>query len=208
MTLWKLEVYRKTYKATNKRITSISVHQDSPQNLWKKLGCGREHDLFWHCAGESGYIGYSWLHGLKDTGRIVDSGTSCNWLESCLYCLLDLGNSFWAMCVDWMKWHTGLLHTLQFLLLWFVMFSKTADLLLLHCYCCSVAKSCLTLWPHGLQHCKKPGFPVRHCLPDFAQTHVHCVSDAIQPSRPLLPPSPLAFKLCRIFSSESALCIS
>ena len=36
------------------------------------------------------------------------------------------------------------------------------------------------------------GFPVLHCLLEFAQTHVHGVSDAIQPSHPLLPPSPLA----------------
>ena len=40
-----------------------------------------------------------------------------------------------------------------------------------------------------------PGLPVHHQLPEFTQTHVHCVSDAIQPSHPLLSPSPLAFNL-------------
>ena len=40
-----------------------------------------------------------------------------------------------------------------------------------------------------------PGFPVLHNLPKFAQTHVHWVFDAIQPSYPLLPPSPPAFIL-------------
>ena len=35
-----------------------------------------------------------------------------------------------------------------------------------------------------------PGFPVHHQLLELAQTHVHRVSDAIQPSHPLLPPSP------------------
>ena len=35
-----------------------------------------------------------------------------------------------------------------------------------------------------------PGFSVLHCLPEFAQIHVHQVSDAIQPSHPLLSPSP------------------
>ena len=40
-----------------------------------------------------------------------------------------------------------------------------------------------------------PGFPVLHHLPELAQTHVHCVSDAIQPSHPLLFPSPPAFNL-------------
>ena len=39
-----------------------------------------------------------------------------------------------------------------------------------------------------------PGFPVLY-LPEFAQTHVHRVSDAIQPSHPLSPPSPLALNL-------------
>ena len=41
----------------------------------------------------------------------------------------------------------------------------------------------------------KPGFPVLHQLPELAQTHVHRVSDAIQPSHPLLSPSPPAFYL-------------
>jgi len=40
-----------------------------------------------------------------------------------------------------------------------------------------------------------PGFPVHHQLPEFAQTHVHRVGDAIQPSHPLSPPSPPAFNL-------------
>ena len=43
--------------------------------------------------------------------------------------------------------------------------------------------------------CSIPGFPVLHYLPELAQTHVHWVSDAIQPSHPLSPPSPLAFSL-------------
>ena len=41
--------------------------------------------------------------------------------------------------------------------------------------------------------CSTPGFPVHHQLP--AQTHVHQVGDAIQPSHPLLAPSPPAFNL-------------
>ena len=53
-----------------------------------------------------------------------------------------------------------------------------------------------------------PGFLVLHYLPEFAQIHVHCVSDAIQPSHPLLPPSP-AFNLSQhqVFSNELTLCI-
>ena len=37
--------------------------------------------------------------------------------------------------------------------------------------------------------CSMPGFPVHHCLLEFAQTHVHCVDEAIQPSHSLLSPS-------------------
>ena len=40
-----------------------------------------------------------------------------------------------------------------------------------------------------------PGFPVHHQLTELAQTHVHRVSDAIQPSHPLSSPSPPAFNL-------------
>ena len=43
--------------------------------------------------------------------------------------------------------------------------------------------------------CSMPGLPVRHQLPELAQTHVHRVSDAIQPSRPLSSLSPPAFNL-------------
>ena len=43
--------------------------------------------------------------------------------------------------------------------------------------------------------CSMPGFPVHHQLPEFAQTHVHRVGDAIQPSHPLSSPSPPAFNL-------------
>ena len=43
--------------------------------------------------------------------------------------------------------------------------------------------------------CSMPGFPVHHQLLELAQTHVHRVSDAIQPSHPLSSPSPPAFNL-------------
>ena len=55
-----------------------------------------------------------------------------------------------------------------------------------------------------------PRFPVLHRLPELAQTHVHWVSDAIQPSRSLSSPSPLSpsiFPCIRVFSNVSALCI-
>ena len=54
-----------------------------------------------------------------------------------------------------------------------------------------------------------PGLPVHHQFPEFTQTHVHRVGDAIQPSHPLLSSSPLPtiFPSIRFFSNESVLCI-
>ena len=58
---------------------------------------------------------------------------------------------------------------------------------------------------HSLSHvclcnpmdCSMPGLPVQHQLPEFSQTQVHQVSDANQPSHPLLSPSPLTFNLSK-----------
>ena len=57
----------------------------------------------------------------------------------------------------------------------------------------SVAQSCLTLYDPT--DCSTPGLPVHHQLLELTQTHVHRVSDAIQPSHPLSSPSPPAFSL-------------
>ena len=59
--------------------------------------------------------------------------------------------------------------------------------------CCSVTKSCPTLWD-PVDH-STPGSPVLHCLLEFAQTRVHWVGDAIQPAHPLSSPSPPALNL-------------
>ena len=57
----------------------------------------------------------------------------------------------------------------------------------------SVAQSCQILCDP--MSCSTPSLPVHHQLPEFTQTHVHRVSDAIQTSHPLSSPSPLAFNL-------------
>ena len=70
----------------------------------------------------------------------------------------------------------------------------------------SVTQSCPTLCDP--MDCSTPGFPVHHQLPELAQTHVHHISDAIQPSHPLSSPSPPAFNLSqrqRLFQWVSSL---
>ena len=69
----------------------------------------------------------------------------------------------------------------------------------------SVTQSCPTLC--DAMNRSTPGLPVHHQLPESTQTHVHRVSDAIQPSHPLSAPSPppSIFPNIRVFSNESAL---
>ena len=57
----------------------------------------------------------------------------------------------------------------------------------------SVAQLCPTLC--DAMNCSTPGLPVHHQLPEFTQTHVHQVSEAIQPSHSLSFPSPPTFNL-------------
>ena len=69
----------------------------------------------------------------------------------------------------------------------------------------SVTQLCPTLCDP--MDCSTPGFPVHHQLAELAQTHVHQVSDAIQPSCPLSSPSPPAYNFTKHqgVSNESAL---
>ena len=71
--------------------------------------------------------------------------------------------------------------------------------------CCSVTKSCPTLC--NPMDCSTPVFLVLHYLPEFAETHVYWVSNAIQPFHPLLPLLllPSIFPSIRVFPSESVL---
>ena len=57
----------------------------------------------------------------------------------------------------------------------------------------SVTQLCPTLC--NPMDCSTPGLPVHHQLPEFTQTHVHFVSDTIEPSHPLSSPSPPTFSL-------------
>ena len=65
--------------------------------------------------------------------------------------------------------------------------------------CCSVTKLCPALCDP--MDCSTPGFVVLHHLLEFAQTHVHWVSDVIQPSHPLSSPSPaFSFPMSQLFT--------
>ena len=69
----------------------------------------------------------------------------------------------------------------------------------------SVPQLCPTLC--NPMDCSIPGFPVHHKFPELAQTHVHQISDAIQPSHSLSSPSPPVFNLSQhqVISNESVL---
>ena len=76
---------------------------------------------------------------------------------------------------------------------------------LITCCCCSLTKTCLALYDP--MDCSTPDFSALHSLLELTQTHVHWVSDATQPSHPLLsllllPP---VFPSLRVFSVESVL---
>ena len=107
----------------------------------------------------------SWEIILKATPRVLSSASQ---LQTKIKVVIEFhsGSSQWR--------HTGLLYSL---------FSSVQ-------FSCSVVSDSLRPHDHSM-----PGFPVHHQLLGFAQTHVHRVGDAIQPSHPLLSPSPPAFNL-------------
>ena len=71
---------------------------------------------------------------------------------------------------------------------------------------CFVVHWLSCVWFCNTMDCSMPGFPGLHYLPRFAQTHVHWISDAIQTSHPLLPPSlPSIFPSIMDFSPVSRL---
>ena len=99
----------------------------------------------------------------------------------------SLGRNAWHYC-----WYISWILTHFLILLCPISFS-------------SVTQLCLTLCDP--MDCSTPGLPVHHHLPELTQTHVHRVSDAIQPShlcRPLLL-QPSIFPSIRVFSNESVL---
>jgi len=136
-------------------------------------------DLFWSKVIMTKYI-ILFLVKKKETKFSFSSVCVCVWL---CYVAQILGNTFWSLP------RSGSIS---------ISFTNTL--------CSSVVKSCLTLYDPMTS--STLCFPVLHYLPEFAQTHVHWVSDAIQTYQPLVPfSSPSIFPSNRIFSNDLALCI-
>ena len=136
----------------------------------------------------------------------------CSWRRYCIdfrsfefveVCVMDYmvfldiySTNFWKECV--FCWVCVLSYDQLFATLWTV---EQARLLCPWNFpgkntgagCCSVTQACPALCDP--MDCSTPGFPVLCCLLEFARTHDHWVSDAIQPSLPLSSPSPPAFSL-------------
>ena len=126
---------------------------------------------------------------------------------------------FWS-CTGLLR-HTSPGASSARLLSYYLLFSAT-QFILLHPFCLlevcwnlwsgnqfsSVAQSCPTLCVSNPMNHSTPGLPVHHQLPEFTQTHVHRVGDAIQPSHPLSSPSlpaPNPYQHQGFLSSESTL---
>ena len=138
----------------------------------------------------------------------------CLWLQpwlsslfySCLRPTICLGIPFisvlWGIsyCLDPILSYFGLMSSfgwvtvsvVSFKAFFLVEVQQTYSKVLLFLFSCSVMSD--SLQPHGLQHFPG-GFLVLHHPPEFGQTHVCWVNDAIQSSHPLSPPSPSALSL-------------
>ena len=100
--------------------------------------------------------------------------------------MVSVGHGFSLRIINYLKRSCG----------WVVLRLETIKGQMTHlccCCCCLVLKPSPTLcYP---MDCSTLGFPVLHCLLEFAETHVHWVSDAIQSFHPLSPPSCFDFSI-------------
>ena len=118
---------------------------------------------------------------------------SSNMRKCLLYTFLqESKDEQWKRAMDYLNVVNELNYMTQIVIMLYEDPNKVTEFLICMC-CCSVAKSCPTFW--NAMNCRTPGFPVLHYLPEFAQTRVHWVGDAIQPSHPLSSPSPPALDL-------------
>ena len=116
----------------------------------------------------------TWVGGTQWWAQL--SIYSCRWVRKQV--LKPFGHDF-EKCVSW----SAFLTLIYFNVSWCLSQSVSQSV-------SSVVSN--SLWPHGLQHAR---LPCPSPTPELVQTHVHWVSDAIQPSHPLSSPSPPAFNL-------------
>ena len=131
---------------------------------------------------------YKWTHE-RDNNFISQLDSSCT--------NLGIDGSFIA--TGTVRWVLGASIKLKFL----VILRYEGWLIIFYCwlffienfttFCCSLAQLCPTV--HDPMKCSMLGLPVPHHLLEFAQVHPHCISDAIQPSHPVMPSSPSALNL-------------
>ena len=117
-------------------------------------------------------------------------GPSNIWLFSsdriCAFLVRVFQNTLYLLPVD--------IYNLSHYVVWaHVLCGKSTDLVSVYIRFSSVTQSCPTLCDP--MDCSLPGLPDHHQLPEFTQTHVHWISDAIQPSHSLSSPPPPAFNL-------------
>ena len=131
--------------------------------------------------------GFPVLHYLPEFGQIhVHLILCCHLLLlPSIFPSIRVFSNELALCIRWPKY-------------WSFSFSispsnEYSELIAFQFSFSSVTQLCLTLCD-PMDH-STPGLPVHHQLPESTQTHVHGVSDAIQPSYPLSSPSPLALNL-------------
>ena len=142
-------------------------------------------------AGPTGLSGSGLTHGKEQEGIRKGSEETHRTLQSASQCCLQFSSrSSWCM-----KWCTvnryG--HETHCLTLPESLLCCEASVDHHSVQFSSVTQLCPTLCDP--MDCSAPGLPVHHQLPELTQTHVHLVGDAIQPSHPLLSPSPPAFNL-------------
>ena len=112
-----------------------------------------------------------------------------------LFDFILFGNC-WAFCICMsvsfpkLKTFSAVLQTAFLPLSFFLSFWGLCKCLLLHLFCLQFSSVQSRLILCDPINCSTPGFPVHHQLPELTHTHVHRVSDAIQPSHPLPSPSP------------------
>ena len=99
-------------------------------------------------------------------------------------CMVGRFFTIWATREAQWRYNLGLIFRLN---------TMSTSIVIIKEDCYLVANSYPTLCDS--MDCSMPGFSVLHCFPEFAQTHVHWISDTIQPSHPLSSPSPPAFNL-------------